>query len=666
MYRVGEFVFDYHHAILIKNGQPKNIEPQLNELLKLFVEHSGELVPKELIIETLWPNRIITDDAFRAVIKKLRKSLGDNAKSPLYIRTIPTKGFILIAEVDERLASKKLSSVQNYARYFAFAFFLVSLLVIWFWNANENNPIKIEKLTTLSGSEVSPTYNPGNRTLVFSHRANKDDYLQLYSKSLDSGKVMRLTFDKVNYANAHFSATGNRLAFTTSTPDETSIVVAKFSKTAGLTDWFMLPKSVANKRYLQAWAANEEGLYLSDIQKTNKPQSIWYYHFESQKMKSITSPSGSGQGDFFATESNDSQSLAVLRNVDANNTELLIQHLNSGELTHIQNLPQNFSRLVWSEDGRSIKLSSFNGNFAWYSLDTKRLELTSISQPYINDVFFSCGDNCIFARQHNGNYLDLNRQPNPFITESIRGQDHIELSGAEDLPVFGHVSEKMYFVRQLNQETQVVVADDNRVSVLQRLDKNSLLTSLQVNKKESHLAGVADGRLFLIDLSTRKFHYLSTELEQIANIYWQEGNLHYTRIEHSNPVLYRYEAESKTKVRIAEGVFAQLKLSGEHSMIIDNQLKVWRTAIDGSTVFITELASVSANRWKIQNNHLYFTRHEENLAYLNRINLDSTELNKVFLAKNRYRLSFDLSSDGQTMMAVRSVLAQSNLVKVTY
>ena len=67
------------------------------ELIKTLSSKPGEVFSKDSLIESIWPNTIVTDDALARSISRLRKSLNDDAKSPRIIETVPKRGYRLIA-----------------------------------------------------------------------------------------------------------------------------------------------------------------------------------------------------------------------------------------------------------------------------------------------------------------------------------------------------------------------------------------------------------------------------------------------------------------------------------------------------------------------------------------------------------------------------------------
>lgn len=79
----------------------ERIDPQGVKLLMLLAEHNGELVSKTKLLDELWPNTLVNEDALSRCISRVRKSLGDPTKSPMFIETIPKRGYRLIAPSSE-------------------------------------------------------------------------------------------------------------------------------------------------------------------------------------------------------------------------------------------------------------------------------------------------------------------------------------------------------------------------------------------------------------------------------------------------------------------------------------------------------------------------------------------------------------------------------------
>lgn len=667
---VGDFTFNTLTGRLSSRDKSIQLEPQVSALLKLFIERAGDIVSKDDIFEALWTDRVVSDDAFRAVIKKLRKALADDARSPAYLQTVPMKGYRLIAGVSIRNDTIEPNTILSkpvniFGALGLIAIFLVTSLV--YLDLPSNKP-EFELLTKMDGSELRHSFNDTLNQLVFSHRQNKDDFLHLYTKSLNSGVTRRLTFDDANYSNGHLTRDGSRLAFTRSTPTQSETFIADFSPVEGLSNVQALPSSVGEGRYLLVWNATGDGLYLRDLLSPESSKGISFYELKSQTLSRLTDPGGFGGGDIFASESYDGEHLAILRNLSPNKYELIIQHIATGEMTHVLRLPSNYTQLVWNPSDSEIVLSSFYADFARYTLDDRHLEELDIDASNVNDVFYSCGFKCVYARQHDGNYLDLEYQPNPFAFQQVSFETHMQSEGAESFPVFGPRTQGIYFANKQGKETQIVHSLEGSTKVLTRFPIDATIMALQVNSDETRLSGVVNSRLFVIDLASSALTYLSTELEVIVSTYWHmfDDALYFARIEKNEPVLYRYEFDGMTRVREASGRYAQLTLPEEQTFTIDHKLNVWIESLHQSPRKLTQIGHYSPNRWNVNNNSLYYTTRKENLAYLHKTDLTTGTTESKLLAKNRYHIQFDLSKDGKSMIGVRSVLAQSNTVRMRF
>jgi DNA-binding winged helix-turn-helix (wHTH) protein/TolB-like protein len=75
------------------------LEPKVMEVLMMLAGRAGAVVSREELLSVVWPGVIVGDEALTQSIIKLRKALGDNPRSPVFIETIPKRGYRLIAQV---------------------------------------------------------------------------------------------------------------------------------------------------------------------------------------------------------------------------------------------------------------------------------------------------------------------------------------------------------------------------------------------------------------------------------------------------------------------------------------------------------------------------------------------------------------------------------------
>src|SRR6202522_1780877 len=97
LWRFSDYEFDELGRELRVKGRPVDMESKpLDVLLQLLV-HAGEVVTKEELLESVWPNVMVVDGSLATAISKLRKAMGDE-EHPAIV-TIPRVGYRLAVPV---------------------------------------------------------------------------------------------------------------------------------------------------------------------------------------------------------------------------------------------------------------------------------------------------------------------------------------------------------------------------------------------------------------------------------------------------------------------------------------------------------------------------------------------------------------------------------------
>jgi TolB-like protein/DNA-binding winged helix-turn-helix (wHTH) protein len=103
VYSFGDFTLDLTRGCLLRQGGEVKLRPKAFEVLKYLVENSGRLVTKEELHQAAWPDTFVTDDAIVKRLKDLRLALQDDSQQ--YIKTVPRRGYLFAAEVQEEGSS---------------------------------------------------------------------------------------------------------------------------------------------------------------------------------------------------------------------------------------------------------------------------------------------------------------------------------------------------------------------------------------------------------------------------------------------------------------------------------------------------------------------------------------------------------------------------------
>src|ERR1700730_13943615 len=96
--RFGPFQVDQQRQEVSKNGVRLKLQGKVYQVLMALIEKQGEGVTREDLRMRLGPadTHVNYDANVNTTVNKLRQALGDSSDKPLYIETIPRKGYCLI------------------------------------------------------------------------------------------------------------------------------------------------------------------------------------------------------------------------------------------------------------------------------------------------------------------------------------------------------------------------------------------------------------------------------------------------------------------------------------------------------------------------------------------------------------------------------------------
>ena len=79
--------------LLLRSGRELPLIPRYLDLLILLLERRHEAVHRREIFETVWSDVVVSDGALSQAVRTLRRTLGDDSREPVYIRTVSRHGY---------------------------------------------------------------------------------------------------------------------------------------------------------------------------------------------------------------------------------------------------------------------------------------------------------------------------------------------------------------------------------------------------------------------------------------------------------------------------------------------------------------------------------------------------------------------------------------------
>jgi DNA-binding winged helix-turn-helix (wHTH) protein len=100
--RFGTFHLDLRREELLKDGTRVKLQSKVYQALLALLEKPGEVVTREALRMRLWPadTHVNYDANVNTTVNKLRQVLGDSPEQPLFVDTIPRKGYSFVAKIE--------------------------------------------------------------------------------------------------------------------------------------------------------------------------------------------------------------------------------------------------------------------------------------------------------------------------------------------------------------------------------------------------------------------------------------------------------------------------------------------------------------------------------------------------------------------------------------
>ncbi len=203
-----DFTVDPNANLLIKKQTEKRLETKVISLLILLAKNSGEVISRPQIMKEIWPDVIVGNEVIAQLIYSLRNALGDDAKFPKYIETIPKKGYrfmvkatLVNLKTTKQLTQKtqKTQKTQNVIMIKGLLITLVLTLLFILVNqflSGKKSPFEIKSILPLTqkmGIETDFSFNAAHNKMVYKHYDEKNT--DLYLRTLGESQSIQLTND---------------------------------------------------------------------------------------------------------------------------------------------------------------------------------------------------------------------------------------------------------------------------------------------------------------------------------------------------------------------------------------------------------------------------------------------------------------------------------------
>ncbi|MEW5974451.1 MAG: AAA family ATPase [Acidobacteriota bacterium] len=101
----GPFLLDTGNLRLSRGGCPVPLTPKAFDVLTYLLQHAGQLVTKDELLKSIWPESFVGDSVLKVCILEIRKALGDRAAAPQFVETVHRRGYRFIGGISDSPSS---------------------------------------------------------------------------------------------------------------------------------------------------------------------------------------------------------------------------------------------------------------------------------------------------------------------------------------------------------------------------------------------------------------------------------------------------------------------------------------------------------------------------------------------------------------------------------
>ena len=101
IFRFGDVEVDLSQGCVRRGGEELHLRRQTFQVMVYLLKNRERLVTKDELLESIWKETAVTDDALVQCVMDIRRAIGDDSRRPHFIKTLPKVGYRFISPVEE-------------------------------------------------------------------------------------------------------------------------------------------------------------------------------------------------------------------------------------------------------------------------------------------------------------------------------------------------------------------------------------------------------------------------------------------------------------------------------------------------------------------------------------------------------------------------------------
>lgn len=332
-YQIGPWQFISNRCVITSNHLERELDPLLVKLLLHFIDKPQQIVSRQELIESVWQQSFVDDNAINRAISELRKQLAHPIEKAPLLKTHYRKGYSLTV-IPERLTQANVlkepvnilpdspgisakneeiataTTSQPVQKKNSKNFLIYSLLVIiclcslvWFglFFINAPSSEKIKQITFNKvastwniGSEVHPEMSSDKQYLAYTNVEPENDVMHAFVKRLSDQREVEITYPgfQVSILSWQLNQHAVLIQATNLKQQQCEMVLVDLSQFPIVGEATLIKKCDLRYTGYAQVDENSEYIYYTEYKNEQDGSGLYKFDLELQKESIVIPPPG--------------------------------------------------------------------------------------------------------------------------------------------------------------------------------------------------------------------------------------------------------------------------------------------------------------------------------------------------------------------------------------
>lgn len=551
-WKFNEFIFDTKTRLLLSNNKEQLLEPKTAQLLNYLCQNAQQDVSRDQLIDAVWQNQVVTDNAINRVIGLLRKALGDEAKVKRFIVTVPKVGYQFIANptiIDNTAVtqSANVTSNNNSSPSFRNLILVITIFILILGVAIISTIG--QRPQTIATANITPITRLANNQFDAQYATDADRYV--YSSKFKQHRRLFLANSPREKIQIISQEGGHATLGRWSKKDEFIIYLFRNKTQCEIHQVDFINQQPQLPRVIYQCPLNSikdiaighnNTLFFTKRDSQFSPYNIQELNIVTGHIKRVNQPHATGKGNHHLDLSDDGKRLLILSDERPGTTSFYQLELQTNKLSLLTTLEYFVNKAIWAHQPNAIVHQGPHPSSQLLITDLdngQTINLLSDSRRIGDITRINNEKDYAFSSYLFNNDIVINKKEPNLLNSSV----------TDFLPTLNHSGEYLAFVSKRSGKSDIWIADlttQQIIAIPTPLIGRRYL-SLSWSPTNKYLLANTSNELLVIEASKQTIIQTIPLVLPAYNATWTvEGQISYSQFIHERWQLFHHTLSQKS------------------------------------------------------------------------------------------------------------------------